>query len=634
MLNRPVLIYRGKIMPWKKIDFHGIAHLDRTLVNHLTQFLEEKEAALGHAMVDVVRTHLDQERLPLALAPPRKGFTLSEAIETIEKRFRESFLEGKLPLSPNDLRILVIDPLEALLWNFVEILEGGSTELFQQLHQIPLIDWNEDLFQVVGEIKVLLIHYIEGIHWILIRLDKIFKAYGWGWETQQGYHFIWIRQFFQSWTTPINKEMLSNLEKSKKFLTFNFKKFAMRYREYLKLKVESERAAKKFEGYRIYARLDLETKDYIRFVYMLMKSWSINNTTKAIPKDLLNRTISSAIFYIKIYDNIKVYSQRLEKALFDQSRIYKEHPPESLFAEQGISVHQDTINGYRAEAHTLWTLISRYREFLLLTDPNPYVRTRWGFSEWTVGPEPARAAQLLELEYAMERLDRLLLRLLEAVEKGPEHAVTVADIKGDVYRWLHEMGQPLLSKSMMKVNAERVIDALADLNELGSFEKESVPFVADVLSKALRADWKFHVLFDLSAFEDIYKIHSGIVESVQDRLHTNRLQRFSKLIYQIQHWIDANTINKHAQEIEHDMSDIKQGLQEFYTYAQKSLSVEDEEYKAEQVRQISQMVLEYRYLFGKFFHNLQESEPDERSIRNRFLFVDQYFESIDASLKS
>lgn len=622
---------RDIYMPWKTIDFLGITNLDRSLVEQLTRFLDEKESALAYGLVKTVRSALEGWGAQISLPSPERGFSLSHAIEAVEKRSREASMRGDFPLNPDQWKEQVILPANALFWDYVEILESSVIELFQQLSQIPLERWNESLFHAVGEIKVLLLHHIEDTSWAVKRLDKLFWEYQWSWEAQHGGYLVFLKRVLNCWNTLFDPELSDNLDKSRKFLAFNFKNFSNRYREYFKLKLEAEQSAKKFEHYAIFQTLDSDTREQLKQAYVLLKIWHLNKTTKGLSQDLVNRTLANAIFFPTAHDHLKNYLKKLEDAVIVQSRELKDHPPEVLLTDEEIAVHQETIDGYKAEVHTLWTLISRYRDYLLSTDPDPYVRSRWGFSEWTVAPEPPKAKQLLEFEYATERINRLLVKILDAIKGGVENSVKVGQIKGDVYRWLHEMSQPLISKSMMKVNAERVVDTLQDFNELGSFESASVPFVGDVLSKALRADWKYHVLFDISAFEELYHIHTEIVGEIHDRQHLSRMNLFRKLTQQLNNWISARTLNKHSYEIEQDMNDIKEALQEFYTWVQKTIGKEDVAKK--QIQDISHMLLEYRYLFGKFFHELKENEPDEQSMRHKFLFVDQYFESIDSKIQ-
>ena len=52
------------------------------------------------------------------------------------------------------------------------------------------------------------------------------------------------------------------------------------------------------------------------------------------------------------------------------------------------------------EIKELTKTMAAYRDFLLKTDPNPYVSSRWGFAEWVVGPEPHRAKRMLGLVYS------------------------------------------------------------------------------------------------------------------------------------------------------------------------------------------------------------------------------------------
>ena len=196
------------------------------------------------------------------------------------------------------------------------------------------------------------------------------------------------------------------------------------------------------------------------------------------------------------------------------------------------------------------------------------------------------------------------------------------------------MGQPLTSINIMKGYQEKILNHLKELDELGSFSSYVVEFCGDVLSKTMRTDWKYHTLFEMPLFYNIYHIHQGIVGSVEDRQHINRMNKFNRLIDQIKDWVKKRSIPRHSQEIEHDMNDIKEYLQEFFASVQRTTG--DESISAGQgkvlIREISQQLMEYRFIFGKFFHDLRQSEPEERSLRNQFLFVDQYFESIENKL--
>jgi hypothetical protein len=331
----------------------------------------------------------------------------------------------------------------------------------------------------------------------------------------------------------------------------------------------------------------------------------------------------------KTFHFFKEYEKTLREALFSRSRQIKLQPYSLVDLISKIQ-HQHALQGQMAELHTLGKTVRKYRDFLLRTDPNPYIRSRLGFGEWIVGPEPPIAKKLIDLIYDIEGLDALFIKLMTSVEEGDITKEAFVKIKEDIFRILHEMSQPLASYSLMLSKGRLLVQELQKINELGSTHAEVVDFIGDVLSRSLRNDWKFHVLHEISEFKEIFVIHRGIVGPVEDRSHAHRLQKFKRLIHEIRNWVKNNDTHRHLGEIEADVSDLKGYLQDFLASIQRLAGnpVRD----AAKYRGLANQLLEYRYLFGQFFHLLRRNKAEERVIRNQFLFVDQYFESAENQL--
>ncbi len=621
-------------MPWKTIDFHGVANLDRSLLDQLKLHLDEKESLIGYSILHLIKDYTEGEHPSHSTRIPLGHVRLAEALDACSRRIREMKSEKEFHFSFEQWRSAVIGKVNGLLWDYVETLEGCVTELFQQLGQVPLEEWDGELFQVVGEIKILLIQHIDEASWSVKRLDALFWDCRWTLEKNKGSFYLLLKKMLCNWKMLLDRALLTDLDKSRKFFSFHYKKFSARYREYLKLKIRSEQSARKFSHYHVLSLIEVENQNFFKNSYQQLKIWMLNQSYKALPKDLITRTLQSSISFRKLSNCFNEYHKMLKRILFERSRILKRDAHEQFLTPENIAHQQKLIEGYRAEVHTLWSTISRYREFLLSTDPDPYIRSRWGFSEWTVGPEPAQTRQLLDLEYELECLDHMFESVGEALAKGTEHQVEVREIKSEMSTILHEMSQPLISRNMMRVNAEKLLENLLELNELGTFEQATVDFVGDVLTKALRVDWKYHVFFDIPLFDQVYNTHQGIVGEPAHRQHLNRTNQFRELVDQLHSWVKTRTLNKHTHEIEQDLNDIKEGLQDFFAYVQRSLSDQDlsKDEAVDKMNEIGQVLLEYRYLFSKFFHELKDHEPQERIIRNQFLFVDQYFDSIDSKI--
>lgn len=613
-------------MEWKPIDFQGIVSLDKPLINQLTKYLDEKESQLANAINQTI-PEPKQEAVAPVLPNPFVRHRLSESLESLDKKIREMGLQTVVHPPENDWQ-RVKNELNEALWNYVETLESCVIELFQQLGQLGLEHWRPHLAEALTAIKILLMQRLEECIWTIRRLETLLKSYKKlcvkGKSSFKNYQWPW------QWL--LDKGLISNLEKTQKFLFFRYKRFMDRFNKYVKLHGKSEESLLKFDEYLVLPRLESSSQEKYKRMYQLLKLWEANKVSRSLPKQEIIRTLRNAISPEQAYALFQEYYKALKNELFLSSRRIKDensgYQQEFLSKELGKA-----LENCRLETHTLGAAAAKYRDFLLRTDPNPYVRTRWGFTEWIVGPEPHQTKEMLGLVYEIEDLDALFLSLRQSIEKGKTHleSIKIGQYNAEIQRWIHEIGQPLTSDSIMKDYAEKILSHLKELDELGSFSQSTVEFVGNTLSKTMRIDWKYHVLFEIPLFFEIYQMHQGIVGTIEDRQHLNRLNKFNGLIDQIEDWLKIKFVPRHSQEIEHDMNDIKEYLQDFLGTIQRQLN--DASLSTGQakliIREISQQLMEYRFIFGKFFHHLRQNDLEERSLRNQFLFVDQYFESMD-----
>ena len=78
------------------------------------------------------------------------------------------------------------------------------------------------------------------------------------------------------------------------------------------------------------------------------------------------------------------------------------------------------------------------------------------------------------------------------------------------------------------------------------------------------------------------------------------------------------------------MNDMKTYLQDFLASIQRAGKEKSSDpFFDEAIVKFCQQLLEYRYLFGQFFLSLMNKSPDSQQLRHQFLFVDQYFETIE-----
>jgi hypothetical protein len=88
-------------------------------------------------------------------------------------------------------------------------------------------------------------------------------------------------------------------------------------------------------------------------------------------------------------------------------------------------------------------------------------------------------------------------------------------------------------------------------------------------------------------------------------------------------------------EIELDMNDMKTYLQDFLATIQRATRDKSQDpFLDETIHKLHHQLLEYRYLFGQFFLSIMSRNSDGMQLRNQFLFVDQYFESVENLLQN
>lgn len=615
-------------MTWKPIDFEGIVNLNKTIVDQLYRYLEDKETQLSQVILNTVHPYQSSDVPPMIMPSPHLKVKLSDAVEGLGKQIHQITQSHSPITDPSDWKEAVKN-INHGLWEYLETLEECVTELFQQLALLGIEDWRTELAHVVQSIKEVLANRLDDLLWAIKRIESQLKDYRWASEAQQG-KWISLRKMALFWSSLLDRSLISNLVKCKKFLSFSYQNFSNKYRHFNEIHAKTDQMLEKFNNYKVFLTLEEDSQNKIKKIYQLVKLWELNTKARFLPRQETVRALRNLMSPDGALSIFKEYYHALQIELFACSNMIKSQP--SLVETQDrVETMQEELLSRRGELHTLGATISKYRDFLLRTDPNPYVRSRWGFPEWIVGQEPSQANQMRSLVYDIEQLDEMYEAFRQAIERKVVAPDTpIAELDGDIQAILHEMAQPLLSKAMMQLKAERLMVLLRQLDELTHINQEVVAYVGQVLGKALRADWKYHVLFSIPAFHQIYEIHHGLIGNIEERSHINRLHKFKKLIQKIGQWVKNNDTPRHTHEIELDMNDIKGYLQDFLGQVQRVAAMEGDRETASKSRMlIERQLLEYRYLFGNFFYHLREEKPEERMIRKQFLFVDQYFEAVE-----
>jgi hypothetical protein len=610
----------------KTSDFQGNITLDRPLVEQLKTYLHEKETQVSLSILQAIH-------VPALPYDAQGKIKLTDAIESFSKTIHMIKTGKHFPIQSNDWEVAT-QQINNSLWEYSEILESCVSELFLQLQQLSFEQWKPELMIVVNNFKNMLNHRLDDSIWKIQRIEALLWEYRWCCEISEG-KYVSLRKILFFWKSLLDSSLISFLNKSRSFLNIRYQGFRHRFNDYLKLKSKINESINKFKGYDVFKLLEPNAQSELQNFYELLKLWELNAKAKALPAREPIRAIRNTFSMEKSVSLFVEYYEALKDTLFNMSRKFKYDSKEFYESESDRKAVEDSLQGFRAELHTLGVMLAKYREFFLRTHPNPYVRTRWGFVEWVVSPEPKETKELLHFVYQIEYLDKLFLDLVEALKKGPDSYNNERLTKhfNEAQRILHEIGQPLTSRNMIRVRTGRLLQLLQQMDELGSFNPGVVGDVAKILAKALRADWQYNVLFDSALFHQLYEIHQKIAGEVEDRQHINRMNKFRRMTQELKEWVKTNNTLNHFKEIEADISDMKGNLQDFLAFCQRSISeMQDQSEVFIRIENTTKELLEYRYLFGQLFHELHHCGSEGKLIRNQFLFVDQYFEAIENKL--
>jgi hypothetical protein len=620
-------------MSEKPIDFQGIVTLQYPLVKQLEQYLDEKKIILIDQLLSSILMFRVEPTHPALPSVPIISLKLSDAAEAFSKRAK--LLAENRAFKPSlEERVKVVREVNEALWKYVEVLEGCIVELFQQVKLEGMDQWHSALPHSLEAIKDLILQCVEDLRWTIRRLKNPLWQYRWLLASQDS---LWTRLIEQCffWRNPLDPSLLVNLDSSEKFLKSQYQSFKKVYDQYVKM--DSEAKERSFNLHR-YVALELLEKDYkilYKQMYRLLKLWALAGKDNGTLSPYVTIAIKNVVGVDRAAKLFKRYHEHLRDSLYALSRDLKKVP---LEGDDGAEMKQNLKNKtilFMEELRDFMDLMASYRGFILKTNPNPYIRSRFGFTEWIVGPEPLKTKALTQEVYEVKALYNQFNAIFNSLEEV--NAIPIGEIYSDIERLLHQMASPLISREMLRRRGGILLDDLGLCNILGNINFERVDYVGRVLDQAMRLDWKYHVLHEFSSFHTIVEQYKGLVHVDIDPMHEGRLKEFQNLFFHIEAWLAREDIDTHINDIAIEMNDMKTYLQDLLAAVQRmqkdrSCTGESHEHA---IKQFRYQLLEYRYFFGDFFLRLTNSEGGSGiQLRNHFLFVDQYFETIEMLLYS
>lgn len=495
----------------------------------------------------------------------------------------------------------LIAKLNAALWSYVENLEGYVTDLFERISQTDISSWDQSLAAVIDRVAFTLQHDSKDALNFVMQLEEHLWKISDGISANSSF-FQWIRRLIPFSKTLLDRQLASNLRHTITALDVQYLGWKNRFEDYKKYELRTHHSIMETSSYSLFQTLPQDSRNVFLQVQGLLKVWEADANAKAILLADLSHALRQKMRFEDIYNIFRDYYNVLKTTLFSTSHKIKEHNILEGLPEQLLH-HQEES---RALKHT----VACYREFLLRTDPNPYVRSRWGFPEWVVGPEPESTRKLLRLEYQLETLDNLYGALIKAVSQ------TSLDFKGQVSRQaadeisdlLHAMSQPMLTQSGFVSDVQQLMLLVELYDELGNTSPESISFVTDVLLKALKYDLHHSVLFNNAIFHKVYSIHHELVKPIlADPQHQQAVETVKQSLSRVLKAAKRNHDDKLTLYIGTLIDEMKEQNERL---ANCEAAVRNE------------FALDFRFLIAQFYHQLNKEAIQVSNVRNQLSPLD------------
>lgn len=625
-------------MMWQSYETQnrGIV-LDEPMAEQLNDYLSGKEAELSNQIIEMI---LLIEGIPsLKDSYSRSSIKLSDAVEEFGRKVTWAGQSSRSKISEGQWK-QAAQKMNEKIWNYVEVLEGCVVELFQQLDQIGFEQWNVDLVRTATSIKDELNHRMEDLLWAIRRLEEQLKTYRWSCEAREGKWVGWRKLFF-SFSKMLDRSIQPAILKCSKFLNFRYRKFLERYAGYLQMHEGVQEKMDDLYGYRVLSSMDVDQQDKIKQLCFYLDLWEQNNESRMLQRAEPVRVVRSCLSIDRASALFHEYYTSLRNAVFDKSRLIKQQFRHVFIDKHSREPVLDNILGYRDEIKFLNQLITKYQSFCELTAKGADRSWLKYFSKlFSHQEEPKQLKDFQKLASQLKKLDHQAGGFYNALRQDPlPVSALTPELKDEINHHLHEMGQPLASKDLMKRSAKWLVVALQKLDEMGSFDPATTKYICRTLSRAMSKDWKYQVLQENPAFHQLYETHEQIININEDRQHQLRLGKFQRVLSQLDGWIKNEEMGKRAHEVELDINDIKAYLQDYLASIQRLEPKEDHgEGGSDDVGDVAldnaaEAFLQYLYLFGQFFAKLDNDRSEHRLLRRHLLFIDQYFEEIDRKLQ-
>lgn len=461
---------------------------------------------------------------PLLLASISEEARFSAVIDAVIGRI-DCILDQKLTkLSPKEFDVIIAH-INAAFRHYEEIMESCASQLFHELEKVRVDEFVDEALRSIESVKDRMISQIEECILQIRRLERKLSECAGG--VQSRWSFVAsVSRFFRS---VLDKSIVAKLKKIKQMVSQGYAQLHTRYSEYQRLNQAALARMKKLERFEVFHKLPADSQQELTEIYRLIKVRELNKRGSELLSLELDRVLRETVSVSQASSNFEQYFKSLEDAIFALRRELTQCPAEELSQAVVKEGFKEKIQAARREVHVLGSLILKFRDFVLSTHPDPYVRARLGFSERTVGPEPEETRCLMQLGLRVEALDTRFAKLATAVDEYKtmdpqgEELGYFDEIIGDLERLSWEAK----TRDEAQLFYQSFLMELQEVQEVYSFDRFRVMGLEKVLRLALRLD-HFHVLAGEAKFCDLYETHimvRGYVPNIEQRKHLKKLAK-------------------------------------------------------------------------------------------------------------
>lgn len=489
-----------------------------------------------------------------------------------------------------------------VLWNGAEEAAALSRRLFEQLYVIGIFQWTPALQECVALTSAALKARVEALTKVCVNLAETLWMYDNDAPLDEDPEqwFAFIRPLRRE---GIDSSLNTHLEQTQQFVSSQAESYHARFTDFFHFMERASHAVDKVTEKVLCRELPDQLRAAYEHIIIGLSIWENDANAGGILLDELSRSLRKDDAVTCGYVLFHEYFKRLFDFLFATSRSLK-----GTVQVDFISIRQ-ALTDAETELRELKRTVARYREFMLITDPDPYVRTRLGFKEWVVGEEPLPCRQLYALEIELESS----LRLYEAMIASCS-GVSCAEIsaqadatKPELTEALHVLSQPTLTALPLKRHLSHISGLLMALRELTNRDRSIVNLMARTLLKLLcdeRCQEPFYLDFQ---FMNLYLVHHHLVQPmVSDPTHRRHIESLEQLVL-LGPGVSSQAIIAVAQELNPFVCDWLNHLK-----ALDEIALE--------------RMLELRYGLGLLFHHLRSNEEHLRIAKEAFTPLEHSFD--------